>query len=180
MELRTEHAGDRDAVLEVHRRAFGDHGTKVAGLVEALRRDDPAALSLVAEDAGDIVGHIMFTRSLLDAPPRLVPVQVLSPLAVAPAQQRQGIGSALVLRGLHLLGERGVPLVFVEGDPRYYARVGFVPGGDRGLRKPSLRIPDDAYQVATLAAYEPWMTGTLVYSATFWDHDSVGLRRKDA
>jgi putative acetyltransferase len=46
----------------------------------------------------------------------------------------------------------------------------------RGFRKPSLRIPDDAFQVAALAAYEPWMTGTLVYSATFWVHDCVGLR----
>jgi putative acetyltransferase len=34
--------------------------------------------------------------------------------------------------------------------------------------------------VAALSTYEPWMTGTLVYSATFWDHDCVGLRDPDA
>lgn len=69
-----------------------------------------------------------------------------------------------------------MPLVFLEGDPRFYRRVGFRPGAPLGCRKPSLRIPDDAFQVQPLSAYEPWMTGTFVYSATFWNHDCVGLR----
>ena len=42
--------------------------------------------------------------------------------------------------------------------------------------KPSLRIPDEAFQVKVLQRYESWMTGTLVYSQTFWDLDLVGLR----
>ncbi|PZF95847.1 GNAT family N-acetyltransferase [Micromonospora deserti] len=176
MDLRAEQDHDHDSVLGLHRSAFGEHGNVVAGLVAALRRDDPAALSLVAEEAGEIVGHVMFTHGLLDAPRRLAPVQVLSPLAVHPEHQHRGIGSALVRRGLHLLDGRGVPLVFLEGDPAYYSRLGFRAGGEHGFRKPSLRIPDPAFQVVTLSAYEPWMTGTLVYSATFWDADCVGLR----
>ena len=171
---------DHDAVRAVHRRAFGnDHGRTVAGLVDALRRDDPAALSLVAEEAHEVVGHIMFSRCLLDAPRRLVPVQSLSPLAVVPDRQGRGIGAALIRRGLRELDERGVPLVFLEGDPRYYARAGFSRAGEHGFRKPSLRIPDAAFQVLRLSAYEPWMTGTFVYSGTFWDHDCVGLRDSD-
>ena len=67
-------------------------------------------------------------------------------------------------------------LKFVEGDPGYYARLGFRPADTLGFRKPSLRIPDAAFQVMTLTANEPWMTGTLVYAATFWDLDCVGLR----
>lgn len=51
-----------------------------------------------------------------------------------------------------------------------------ISGAARSLRKPSLRIPDDAFQALALTAYEPWMTGTLVYSAAFWVHDCVGLR----
>jgi putative acetyltransferase len=180
MDIRLERPDDHAAVAAVHKRAFADHGDIVARLVDALRRDDPDALALVAETGGEVVGHVMFSRSLLDAPLRLVPVQVLSPLGVLPEQQRRGIGSALIRTGLRLLDARVVPLVFLEGDPRYYSRAGFAPGGDHGFRKPSLRIPDPAFQVTALSAYEPWMTGTLVYSATFWDHDCVGLRDPDA
>jgi putative acetyltransferase len=133
-------------------------------------------LSLVALDEGQVVGHVMFTRCLLDAPLRLLEVQVLSPLAVLPERQRQGIGAALIRDGLERLDRQAAPLVFLEGDPAYYRGRGFVAGGGLGFRKPSLRIPDAAFQVRALSAYEPWMTGTLVYSATFWDHDCVGLR----
>lgn len=118
----------------------------------------------------------MFTRSLLDASKELVPVQVLSPVGVIPQRQHEGIGSALIRHGLHLLDQRGVPLVFLEGDPGFYSRLGFRRGDDLDFRKPSLRIPDAAFQVMTLSDYEPWMTGTLVYSSTFWELDCVGLR----
>ncbi len=122
----------------------------------------------------------MFTHSLLDAPRRLVDVQVLSPVAVLPHRQGTGIGSALVRRGLKVMTERSVPVVFLEGPPGYYARFGFRAGAEQGFRKPSLRIPDAAFQALRLPAYEPWMSGTLVYSETFWQHDAVGLREPDA
>jgi putative acetyltransferase len=178
MNIREERPDDRDAVRDAHLRAFGDHGVVVADLVDSLRPlvTGAGSLALVAEDAGHVVGHVMFTRSLLDAPRRLVDVQVLSPLGVVPELQKQGIGSALVHSGLTAMAERDVPLVFLEGDPAYYARFGFVAGGEQGFRKPSLRIPDAAFQVRTLAAYKPWMTGTLVYAEPFWRHDAVGLR----
>jgi putative acetyltransferase len=179
MDLREELLGDRDAVRNVHLRAFGDHGPVIADLVDSLRNTIDG-LSLVAEHDGQAVGHVMFTRSLLDSPRRLVDVQVLSPLAVLPEVHRTGIGSALVHHGLKILAERPVPLVFLEGDPGYYSRFGFAPGGDLGFRKPSLRIPDNAFQVIKLPAYEPWMTGTLVYAEPFWRHDAVGLRDPNA
>ncbi|WP_433181718.1 GNAT family N-acetyltransferase [Actinoallomurus sp. CA-150999] len=180
--LRIEQPGDREAVRNLHLRAFGDHGKTVAELVDALRAtvESEEPLSLVAEDAGQVAGHVMFTRSLLDAPRRLVEVRVLSPLAVRPDRQGRGIGSALVRRGLKVMAERSVPVVFLEGSPDYYARFGFTAGGEQGFRKPSLRIPDAAFQAIRLPAYEPWMTGTLVYAETFWRHDAVGLRDSDA
>lgn len=58
--------------------------------------------------------------------------------------------------------ERSVPVVFLEGDPGYYSRLGFEAGAAQGFRKASLRIPDAAFQAIRLPAHEPWMTGTLV------------------
>jgi putative acetyltransferase len=179
MMIRPEQPHDVDEVAAVQAAAFGAQGAAVAGLVADLRDSlarEPG-LSLVAvDDDGDIVGSVLFTRSLLDAPRQLVDVQVLSPVGVRPDRQRQGVGSALIRHGIDLLDQRQIPLVFLEGSPRYYQRFGFVAGRDHGLRRPSLRIPDAAFQAKLLSAYQPWMTGTLVYRQTFWDHDLVGLR----
>jgi putative acetyltransferase len=183
MDLREELPGDGQAVRDVHLQAFGgEHGVVVGDLVDSLRDSVSAAdrLSLVAEHEGQVVGHVLFTSGLLDAARRLVEVYVLSPLAVRPELHKGGIGSALVRYGLGVLAERAVPLVWLEGDPRYYSRFGFAAGGGLGFRKPSLRIPDDGFQIVRLPAYEPWMTGTLVYSEPFWRHDAVGLRDTDA
>jgi putative acetyltransferase len=177
MDLRPENASDHVAVRDLHLAAFGDHGRVVAGLVEGLRcAHGESAVELVAADGEEVVGHLLFTPGLLDAPRRLVEVAVLSPVAVRPARQRQGIGTALIRSGLDRLAKRSLPVVFLEGPPAYYGRFGFRAAGGLGFRKPSLRIPDDAFQALLLPPYEPWMTGTLVCSHVFWEHDAVGLR----
>jgi len=174
---RPERPGEEAAVRAVVADAFVAEPV-VADLVDALRAspDWIDGLSLVADAGEGLVAHILFTRALLDAPRRLVPVLTLAPVGVAPGYQRQGIGSALIRYGLELVRQRTEPLVFLEGDPAYYSRFGFEPGGHHGFRRPSLRTPEDAFQVVRLPAYEPWMTGTLVYSRVFWDLDCVGLR----
>ena len=126
------------------RAAFGA-AQDVTRLVDDLRASLAAepGLSLVAvDDQETVVGHVMSTRSLLDAPLRLVDVQVLSPLAVTPGAQRRGIGGALVRELLRLLVDADVPAVFLEGSPAYYSRFGFRPGHEHGFRRPSLRIPE--------------------------------------
>ncbi len=176
LELRPERLGDADAIRGVVVAAFGEE--VVGELVDRLRTspDWIEGLSFVAVHGGEVVGHVLFTRAILDAPRRLVDVLVLSPLSVAPAFQGQGVGSALVRFGLAAVATRPEPLVFLEGSPRYYGRFGFRPGESLGFRRPSLRIPEPAFQVVTQATFEPWMTGTLVYSRIFWDLDCVGLR----
>ncbi len=181
VEVRAERPGEVAAVRELVTSAFGGHhGPVVADLVDSLRAS-PAwqELSFVAVLGGEIIGHVLFTRSLLDAPRRLLGVQVLSPLAVLPEHQRRGVGGALVRHGLDFLTIRGDPLVFLEGSPAYYARFGFLRASGHGFRSPSLRIPEPAFQVCRLPAYEMWMTGTLVYAEPFWRHDCVGLRTSD-
>jgi putative acetyltransferase len=178
--IRAEEPGDLAAIRAVVDDAFGaeDH---VSDLVDALRASDDSieGMSFVAVEDGSLVGHVMFTRSRLDSPTRLIDVLVLSPLAVAPRRQGRGIGSALVRHGLAKAARRPEPLVFLEGSPNYYGRFGFVAGESLGFRRPSLRIPPAAFQVFPLPGHQPWMTGTLVYSEVFWRLDSVGLRDAD-
>ncbi|MEV6550326.1 N-acetyltransferase [Streptomyces sp. NPDC051597] len=178
--IRQETDADHAAVREVHTRAFG--AEPVPALVEALRTAPAplAPMSFVATLGGRVVGHVMLTASRLDAPRRLLDVLTLSPLGVHPDAQRRGIGARLIGHALAAADERGVPLVFLEGSPVYYRTRGFEAASPLGFRSPSLRIPDPAFQVARLSAYEPWMTGTLVYSDTFWAFDCVGLRDPEA
>jgi putative acetyltransferase len=68
-------------------------------------------------------------------------------------------------------------LGIIEVDP-YYGSRGFERADVLGFRSPSLRIPPPAFQVARLPGYETWMTGSLVYSESFWALDCVGLRQQ--
>jgi putative acetyltransferase len=134
-------------------------------------------LSFVAEQNSDVCAHVLFTRAILDAPNRLVDVLVLGPAGVRPQLHRQGIGTALISQALNeIAAERPEPAVFVEGDPRYYARFGFEPACSIGFRRPSSRIPEPAFQVFRLPSFDESLTGTLVYPDAFWRTDSVGLR----
>ncbi len=133
------------------------------------------SLSLVAEEHGAVAGHVLASRGWLDARARLVNVLVLSPLSVTPGRQGQGIGTRLVRRLLAAAASGTEPAIFLEGSPGYYRRFGFEPAGP-AFRRPSLRIPESAFQVLTFASCKPWMTGTLVYPEAFWELDCVGLR----
>jgi putative acetyltransferase len=55
---------------------------------------------------------------------------------VRPERQRQGIGSALIRRGLILSRERRCAAVVVLGSPAYYGRFGFTADLARELRAP--------------------------------------------
>jgi putative acetyltransferase len=179
--IRLEQTDDRQDIREIHALAFGP-GEPVPDLVDALRSTDAplSPRSFVATDGDRILGHVMLSASRLDAPRRIVDVWVLSPLGVRPEAQRRGIGTRLVAYALEAAAATDVPLVFLEGSPDYYGSRGFERASALGFRSPSLRIPDAAFQVARLTAYEPWMTGTLVYSDTFWALDCVGLRDPNA
>jgi putative acetyltransferase len=175
--IRAEGDGEQAEVRRVHALAFGD-GEQVPSLVDALRAARAAlpALSLVATLGDRVVGHVLLSACRLDAPPRLVDVYSLSPLGVLPDHQGQGIGARLIEHALAAADRQSVPLVFLEGSPRYYGKRGFRAAEELGFRAPTLRYPPGAFQVARLSAYRDWMTGTFVYSETFWALDCVGLR----
>lgn len=174
--IRPEVSDDFQSVRDLHLAAFADQGI-VAALVDALRAAAPLApMSFVAKIGRQVVGHVLLSASRLDAPRRIVDVLVLAPLGVLPGFQNRGIGTRLIEQALAAAEGQGAPLLFLEGSPDYYGKRGFGRADEVGFRSPSLRIPAPALQVARLSAYEPWMTGTLVYSETFWALDCVGLR----
>lgn len=94
-------------------------------LVDALRDADALSVSLVAEQAGEIVGHIAFSAVQIKG--RDCGWFGLAPLSVSPPRQRQGIGKALIAAGLRQLDTLGAQGCVVLGDPAYYARFGFRP-----------------------------------------------------
>ena len=167
-------AGIRRVLLE----AFGDQGPGLVDLVGVLGRHPSGRdhLSFVAVDGDEILGHALVTRSRLDTFRALIDVAQLAPLSVRPDAQGCGIGAALLARAVAEAEAAGFPVIFLEGDPAYYGRLGWVPGKPLGFRKPSMRTPDAAFQCIRLAGFEDWMTGTLLYAEPFWEADAVGLR----
>lgn len=144
--IRVATAADTDALLRVERQAFG--GDAEADLVVALMAGEAYVpdLNLVAEDNGEIVGHVLFTRA--DASD--VSAALLAPLAVAPERQNSGIGSALASAGLKAAREGGFGLSLVLGHPAFYPRFGYVPAIPLGIEPPYPVDPPEAWMVLEL------------------------------
>ncbi len=173
--VRSARDSDVEGIAALLLDAFGADGRRVVRLVESLRPAHVRA-ELVAEVEGAVVGHTLLSHAWIDAPRALADVLVLSPLAVATAFQRRGIGSALLGGAFAFAEELGAPAIFPEGDPGYYSRQGFAAAEPLGFGRPSPRIPEAAFQVALLDGHEEWMSGPVVYAEPFWTHDCVGLR----
>jgi putative acetyltransferase len=130
--IRPERAGDRTAVFAVVAGAFPTDAE--ARLVDRLRAAGAASVSLVADEGGAVVGHVLFSpvRVVADGGAAFDALG-LAPMAVAPERQRRGIGGALVRAGLDGCRAAGHTIVFVLGHPDYYPRFGFEPAETHGF-----------------------------------------------
>jgi len=145
--IRHEHPDDAAAVNEVNTAAFAR--ADEAALVDRLRARATPYLGLVAVAGGEIVGHILFTPVTLHCYQAPYTIMALAPMAVRPAWQRRGVGSALVREGLAACRAAGHDVVVVVGHPAYYPRFGFVPARPAGLMSEP-PFPDEAFMVAEL------------------------------
>ncbi|BCP53263.1 GNAT family N-acetyltransferase [Kaistia sp. 32K] len=126
MKIRDEKPADREAINALVTAAFRDHphsNQREAQLVDALRDAGALTISLVAEEAGTIVGHIAFSAVTIDGVDK--GWFGLAPVAVLPALQGKGIGRALIEAGLERLQALGATGCVLVGDPGFYRRFGF-------------------------------------------------------
>jgi putative acetyltransferase len=156
-QIRPEGPADRAAIRRLHLVSFP--GAAEADLVDDLRDDGDAVLSLVAQEGITVVGHVLFSR--MTAPFRALG---LAPVAVLPACRRRGIAARLVEAGLAMAATQGWQAVFVLGDAAYYARFGFdaakasgfdnVYAGPHFMVKPLAPLPVMAGAVAYAPAFD--------------------------
>jgi putative acetyltransferase len=164
LKIRPELPTDADAVGAVNQAAF-ETNTE-ADLVELLHRQASPLISLVADDAGSVVGHILFSPAMLLGHPN-AKIMGLAPMAVLPAHQRMGIGSSLVRAGLEACRQLGFGAVVVLGHAKYYPRFGFQPASRFGLRC-EYEVPDEVFMALELEAGTlGGMTGTIQYHPAF-------------
>ncbi|WP_315386518.1 N-acetyltransferase [uncultured Stenotrophomonas sp.] len=162
MQIRNERPGDADAIHALTRNAFehAPHSSHTEQhIVDALRNAGALAVSLVAEDAGGIVGHVAVS-----------PVQLsdgsegwygLGPISVAPERQGQRVGSALMRAAMDALEAMGAAGCVLLGDPAYYGRFGFEA-------VPRLRpagIPAEYFQARLLRG--EWPDAEVAYHKAF-------------
>jgi putative acetyltransferase len=158
MIIRLEAPADRAAIRLVVEAAFPSQAEAV--LVDRLREDGDAVISLVACDAaGVVVGHVLFSRLVAG-----IRALGLAPVSVLPARQRAGIGSLMIRHGLAAAAAGGWEAVLVLGNPLYYRRFGFDPDLAAAIASPY----SGPYLMAlTLPPHAPRLAGRIDYPPAF-------------
>lgn len=139
MTIRLEEEKDWRAVEELTREAFWNKYRP--GCMEHYvlhryrgRPEFVKELDYVAEEEGRIVGHIMYSRTRIEADDgRMIPILIFGPVSVLPEEQGKGIGGRLIRYTLGLAEQMGCGAVAITGDPDYYHRFGFVSGSALGV-----------------------------------------------
>ncbi|MBZ9736295.1 MULTISPECIES: GNAT family N-acetyltransferase [unclassified Mesorhizobium] len=160
MSIRAATPRDREAIRLVEEHAFGQQAE--AGLVDALVTGGDAVVELVAEEDGQVVGHILFSRLFVQNGTKQFAAVALAPLAVEPSFHGTGIGGALIREAHVRLKEAGEMLAVVLGDPVYYGRFGYAHARAAGFES---EYQGEALQA--LAWGDAPETGRLVYASAF-------------
>lgn len=169
--IRPERSDDPEevaAIAAVNAEAFerATHGALPAAL-RATPHYRPRWCFVATAASGAVVGHVMVGTAYLDMEAdgegRRREIPNLSPLAVVPDRQRQGIGRALVEAAVAAVDADGEPFVVLEGSPAYYGRLGFEDARGHGVALP---LPDwaprEAGRLRPLTAYRR-LPGRVVY-----------------
>ena len=134
MTLREETFRLEAAIRVLHRKVFGRDDE--SDLIDALRKDGYITVSLVAEEMGQVVGHVLFSNVRIETQDGPMLATALAPVAVLEEWRNKGIGSTLIQEGMEMCAQRGRWAALVLGDPRFYSKFGFSSRLARNLRSP--------------------------------------------
>ena len=137
-------------------------GSDEADLIEELRRGPDLVLALVAEDRGEIVGHVAFSRIRVEDGEATHRAVALAPLAVRPESRNLGVATQLIREGHACLAALGETLSIVLGEPDFYRRFGY-------SRDKAVDFDSDyqsRYLLAATFGAAP-ASGQLIYAAPF-------------
>ena len=166
IQLRHETPNDIAAIEAVTIAAFANapHTSHTEQfIVRALRDSGELALSLVAEDQGQVIGHVALSPvAITDGHGHKAKGWYgLGPISVLPQRQGQGIGARLMEQALTELRDMQAAGCVLLGEPAYYARFGFQ--AHAGLQLPG--VPPGYFMA--LAFHRPVPEGIAQYSDAF-------------
>jgi predicted N-acetyltransferase YhbS len=166
--IRPEQPGDEAAIRHVNDAAFD--GPLEGGIVDAIRGTDRwvDGGSLVAEDdSGAVVGHLLISEGdLVSADGTVRRIWMVGPVAVLPAYQGQGIGSALMEAAIRRATDHGQPILCLVGHADYYPRFGFEPARGLGIEPPR-PWADENWMALRLSGWTNALRGTARFAAAF-------------
>ena len=171
--IREERQKDFEKINQVVKAAFknveqSDHTEHL--LVEKLRKSQAyiPALSLVAQTPqGEIVGHLLLSKAHIINGSQSFEVLALAPLSVAPAFQRNSIGSKLIEVSHQRAKKLGYAAIVRLGHKDFYPRFGYKKASLFGVCFP-FNAPDDCCMVAELRKNAlRGISGVVCYSQAF-------------
>ena len=163
MLIRQESRTDYRKIRELNDGAFG--GSEESQLIDQLRSEGKVLLSLVAEEDGEIIGHILFSRIQIEGSGTALPVVALAPMCVSSVHQRKGVGGALIQQGSRMLKQRGENAIFVVGHKGYYPKFGF--SAEMARQFESEYSGDSFFAHELQPGWAEGKAGTVVYPEAF-------------
>lgn len=163
MIVRQERADDERELAALIDAAFGDSVTSVFTARIRASAGYVPELTFVAEEDGELLGFTMLSYVRAGEHD----VLILTPMAVRPDRQREGIGKRVVQAAIAAAEARGESVVLVEGVPSYYPQFGFRSASELGFGRPDARIPEAAWMALPLTGWDPAVAAPVVYPDFF-------------
>ncbi len=167
MNIRREQPADYNRVYHIIKEAFANteySDGNEQDLVIELRKSNSfiPELSLVAVEKDKIVGHILFTKALVNN----IEILALAPLSVLPEYQNKGIGLSLIKQGHITAHKLGYKYSVVLGHSKYYSKAGYAPASQYGIKAP-FEVEDENFMAICLSENKTKLDGMIEYDKAF-------------